>query len=219
MPAPFTAFLIIASAALSVQASLLADEVLKDSNMKLPQYHLQVTQSSCSESNTCNLTCSAVVGHDATFAWYINGEHQATDGPGGSVGKHTIQHFGHIQLNNDLSFVYSTLVILEKADVTSGTDHVECRVMLLDEKRGRLAIIGLLAGSSLMFLLVLFVMGYYFHTHSYNPSSMFDRAGSTWEPGTTTLMRHKSISKERLKNAAAAATSVTPLEQTVLPPR
>ncbi|XP_065280024.1 uncharacterized protein [Dermacentor albipictus] len=367
------AFMIIASAAISTRASFLADEVLENLNVKLPQYHLQVTQSSCSLANTCNMTCAALVAHDATFAWYLNGEHQAPHAPGGSVGRNTIQNSGRIELSSDISFVYSTLVILEKAGVTKSTDSIECHVMLLDEnwstvstvklkgdvvtrarrlhaplgsdcldrskcvgrhvtcqhnvdrhechcngsqfvkleqlqaclrskkhgqrclfeeqcrsstqkcdeqshecvcsetyhlranscsqlsrlhglcdkyrlcpdgswcadnicscksgyyewngeceagllseERGRSAMIALLMGSSVIFALVLIMMGYYFHKHSYNPSSMFDRAGSTWDPATTTKSR-TNVLKHRAKSSVAVDPAM-PVELPIVPP-
>lgn len=74
----------------------------------------------------------------------------------------------------------------------------------------------LLTGSSVVFALVLIVMGYYFHTHSYNPSSMFERAGSTWELVTTTQSR-KNILKRTATNTAAIDL-VIPVELPIVPP-
>lgn len=77
--------------------------------------------------------------------------------------------------------------------------------------------IALLTGSSVIFALVLIVMGYYFHTHSYNPSRMFDRAGSTWDLATTTTKSRTNILKHRAKNSVAIDPAM-PVELPIVPP-
>lgn len=69
----------------------------------------------------------------------------------------------------------------------------ECRKRSISEEEAKYVVVVLVSVSTLLFIVIMWVLGYFFYKHSYRPSTMYERSGSSWDYGTSASLPSRKI--------------------------